>query len=47
MDDMVADAALWLIFAAAVALIVLGCWVTRRVPKARTQNLDPQIDRAA
>jgi hypothetical protein len=45
--DMVADAALWVIFAIAVAFIVLGCRVTRRVPKAATQDLDQQIDRAA
>lgn len=47
MEDMVADAALWAIFAAAIALIALGCLVTRRVPKAATQNIDQQIDRAA
>jgi hypothetical protein len=47
MDDMVADAALWVILAAAIALIVLGCLVTRRVPKEATQDLDQQIDRAA
>lgn len=40
MDDMVADAALWAIFAAAIALIVVGCLVTRRVPEAATQKRD-------
>jgi hypothetical protein len=47
MDDMVVDAALWVIFAAMIALIVLGCWVTRRVPKAAMQDPDQQVDRAA
>jgi hypothetical protein len=47
MDGTAADAALWVIFAAAIALIVLGCRVTRRVPKAATRTLDQQIDRAA
>jgi flagellar biogenesis protein FliO len=47
MDDMVVDAALWVILAAAIVLIVLGCWVTRRVPQAAAQNLDQQVDRAA
>lgn len=47
MDDMVADAALWVILAAAIAMIVLGCWATRRVPKAAPQNLDQEVDRAA
>jgi hypothetical protein len=47
MDGMVADAALWVIFAAAIALIFLGCRVTRRIPKAATQDLEQQVDRAA
>jgi hypothetical protein len=51
MEDMVADATLWVIFAAAIVFIALGCRVTRRVPKAVTQNpdqrIDQQIDRAA
>jgi flagellar biogenesis protein FliO len=47
MDDMVVDAVLWVILAAAIALIVLGCWVTRRVPGAATQDPDQQVDRAA
>ena len=47
MDDMVVDAVLWAIFAAAIALIVLGCWVTRRVPQAATQDPDQPGDRAA
>jgi len=44
---MVVDAALWVIFAAAIALVFLGCWVTRRVPKAAAQDPDQQVDRAA
>jgi hypothetical protein len=47
MNDTVVDAALWVIFAIAVAMIVLGCWVTRRVPKAATQDPDQQVDRTA
>jgi len=47
MDDMVVDAVLWAIFAAAIAFIVLGCLVTRRVPKAVMQDPDQQVDRAA
>jgi hypothetical protein len=47
MDDMAVDAALWVIFAAAVALMVLGCWVTRQAPKAATQDPGQQVDRAA
>ena len=46
-DDMVVDAVLWAIFAAAIAFIVLGCWVTHRAPKAATQDPDQQVDRAA
>jgi flagellar biogenesis protein FliO len=45
-SDTVVDAALWVILATAVALIVLGCWVTRRVPKAARQDPDQQVDRA-
>jgi len=47
MDDMVVDAVLWAILAAAIALIVLGCSATRRTPKAATQDPDQQVDRAA
>jgi hypothetical protein len=47
MEDMAVDAVLWVIFAAAIAFLVLGCWVTRRVPKAATQEPDQQVDRAA
>jgi hypothetical protein len=48
MNDAVANAALWVILAAAVALLVLGCWATRRVPEAAaTQDPDQQVDRAA
>jgi hypothetical protein len=45
MEDMVADATLWAIFAVAIVFISLGCRVTRRVPKAVTQNPDQQINR--
>lgn len=47
MDDMVANAALWVIFAAAIALIAVGCSATRRAPKPATQNSEQRIDRAA
>ena len=47
MDDMVVDAVLWAIFAAAIVMIVLGCWLTRQIPKAATQDPDQQVDRAA
>lgn len=47
MNDMVADAALWVILAMAIAMMMLGCRATRRVPKAAPQNLDQEVDRAA
>jgi hypothetical protein len=47
MDDVVVNAALWVIAAAAIALIVLGCWLTRRAPEAATQDPDQTVDRAA
>lgn len=42
MNDMIVDAVLWVIFAIAVAFIVLGCSLTRRPdPKATTQDPAP------
>lgn len=45
---MVADAALWAIFAAAIAFIVCGCHCTRRrVPKIAEDAYQRDMDRAA
>ena len=44
---MVVDAALWGIFAAAVALITFGCRMTRPVPKAPEKPFEERIDQAA
>lgn len=44
---MVADAALWVIFAAAIALITCGCRYTRPAPRVAEEELERKIDRAA
>lgn len=48
-DDMVADAALWVILLAAIAFITLGCHMTRRAPKVARDagRLPSTLDRAA
>jgi hypothetical protein len=47
-DDMVADAALWVIFAAAIAFLSCGCHYTRRpAAKVAEKRLDHNVDRAA
>lgn len=43
-----ADAGLWLIFAAAIAFIALGCRMTRRAPKAAVvETFEAELDQAA
>jgi len=44
---MAADAALWVIFAAAIAFIVCGCRYTRPAPKVAEDRYEDKIDRAA
>lgn len=46
-DDMVADAVLWVILAAAIALIVCGCHYTRPAPRIAEDTYDRNLDRAA
>lgn len=46
-NDMVADAALWAIFAASIALIACGCRLTRPAPKRVEQPSQRDIDQAA
>lgn len=43
---MVADAALWVIFAAAIAFIYFGCAMTKPKPKPVPQKSDNRIDQA-
>jgi hypothetical protein len=45
-DDMVADAALWVILAIAILFLWYGCRMTRPVPNAVDEPSDA-IDRAA
>ncbi len=44
---MVADAALWVIFAVAIALIACGCLYTRPAPQVADDAYDRNLDRAA
>ncbi len=44
---MVADAALWVIFATAIALIVCGCHLTRPVSKVVEEKAENTHDLAA
>ena len=48
-DDMVADAILWVLFAAAIALVTCGCRMTRQTPKVAKDaaGLPGALDRAA
>jgi hypothetical protein len=46
-DDMMTDAALWLIFGVAIALIAYGCQCTRPAPKAAAQPFEREIDGVA
>jgi hypothetical protein len=46
-DDMVADAALWVIFAVSIAFIWFGCRMTKPVPKVAEPNSEAALDRAA
>jgi hypothetical protein len=41
-----ADAALWALFAAAIAFITLGCHMTKPKPKAVPQRSEGGLDRA-
>lgn len=41
------DVALWVLFAAAIALIVYGCRMTRRPPKVVEDTAGAEFDRAA
>ncbi len=46
--DMVADAALWALFAAAIAFLYLGCRMTKPKPKVVQQiSSEGRLDRAA
>jgi hypothetical protein len=45
-DDMVADAALWILFAAAILFICCGCHYTRRPAPEVAKELERKIDRA-
>jgi hypothetical protein len=47
MTDMVADAALWALVAAAIAFVTCGCYLTRRAPIAEEAAFERRIDRAA
>jgi hypothetical protein len=44
---MVADAALWALFAIAIAFIWCGCHYTRPAPKVAAESRDRELDRAA
>jgi hypothetical protein len=46
-DDMVADAALWVIFAVAIVLIACGCHFTQPAPQIVDKPYEREIDRAA
>jgi hypothetical protein len=46
-DDMVVDAALWVILAGIIALIAYGCRMTRSAPKLVEEPFGADIDRAA
>jgi hypothetical protein len=46
-NDMVIDAVLWLLLAAAIAFIAYGCRCTRPEPKAAEVPFERKIDRAA
>jgi hypothetical protein len=47
-DDMVADAVLWALFAAAIAFITFGCHCTRRRPQNTEEPFEhTKLDRAA
>jgi hypothetical protein len=46
--DMVADAALWALFAAAIGFLYLGCRMTKPKPKVVQQiSSEGRLDRAA
>lgn len=45
--DMVADAALWVLFAGAISFIWLGCRMTKPKPKLLQENSEQAMDRAA
>jgi len=45
---MAADAALWIILAAAIVLVTCGCYLTRRpAPEVAEERFEHEIDRAA
>ena len=44
---MVADAALWAIFAIAIAFIACGCLCTQPAPKVAVDEVGRELDRAA